>query len=289
MIRERIKRKSIFKKAHLSAIAGFLVLTCSIAQPVWAENTGVSYGIYDRAGLLTEEENSDLEEELEAFSDKSGWEVFVLTTEDAGGYTTREYSEEFLNAHLTGDDGIVYTIDMDNREVYLATTGEAVYYLTDDRIEDIIDSGYGNVADGFYADAFSEMIEATADAWDMGIPSDQYTYDTDTGEIVEYKEPKSIKWYEALIAFAVACGAFAAVFLGILGKYRLKWGTYKYDFHANGRVNLTNQEDRFVNQLVTHHHIQRNTSSGGSSGGGSRSSVHTGSGGRSYGGGGRKF
>lgn len=289
MIRERISGKNSFRKASLAAVTGFLALTCSIAQPVWAETVGASYGIFDNAGLLTEEENSDIAGELEALADKSGWEVFVLTTEDAGGYSTREYSEEFLDDQLIGDDGIVYTIDMDNREVYLATTGEVIHYLTDDRIEDIIDSGYDYVADGFYGDAFSEMIGATAEAWDMGIPSDQYTYDTDTGEIVEYKEPKSIKWYEALIALAIACGAFAAVFLGILGKYRLKWGTYKYDFHANGKVNLTNQEDRFVNQLVTHRHIQRDTSSGGSSGGGSRSSVHTGSGGRSYGGGGKKF
>lgn len=277
------------RKQHLIFIAGFLVLTCGVVRPVWAETDGAVFGIYDNAGLLTEEENSDLAGKMEALADKSGWEVYMLTTEDAGGYDTREYSEEFLNEHLTGDDGIVYTIDLDNRELYLATTGEAIYYLTDERIEDIIDSGYDFVADGFYADAFSEMIDATADAWNRGIPSGQYTYDTDTGKIVKYQEPKNIKWYEVLIAVAIACGVFAAVFLGVLGKYRLKWGTYKYDFRANGRVNLTNQEDRLVNQLVTHHHIQRNTSSGSGGEGGSRSSVHRGSGGRSYGGGGRKF
>lgn len=281
-----MKGKNMRKKAGFVVLTLCLALILGVSQPSAADT--FNYEIDDKAGLLGEEDISWLAGKLEALADKSGWEVYILTIEDAGGDETSECSEAFLDEHLTGDDGIVYTIDMDNREVYLATTGEAIYYLTDARIEDIIDSGYDLVADGFYTDAFSEMIDATAEAWDMGIPSDQYTYDTDTGEIVEYKEPKSIKWYEALIAFAIACGVFAAVYMGVVGKYRLKWGSYKYDFHANGKVHLTNEEDRLINQFVTHHHIQRNTSSG-SSGGGSRSSVHRGSGGRSYGGGGRKF
>lgn len=282
-------RQVKLKKTCLAMLVGLFAFFCGMTYPVRALQADEAEGIYDYAGLLTEEEVSELAGELGELADKSGWEVFVLTTEDANGSSTRDYSEAFLNGHLLGDDGIVYTIDMDNREVYLATTGDAIYYLTDERIEDIIDSGYDYVADSAYKAAFSGMITATRAAYDKGIPSDQYTYDEDTGRIVRYQEPKSIKWYEALIALALAGGAFLIVFLGVLGKYRLKWDTYKYDFHANGRVDVTNQEDRLVNQLVTHRHIQRDTSSGNSHSSGSRSSVHTGSGGRSYGGGGRKF
>ncbi len=281
-------RQMRLTKTCLAMMVGLFAFFCGMTDPVWALQAGEAEGIYDNAKLLTEEEALELAGELSELAAKSGWEIFVLTTEDAEGSSARDYSEAFLNGHLTGDDGIVYTIDMDNREVYLATTGDAIYYLTDDRIEDIIDEGYDYVVDGAYKAAFSGMITATGAAYDKGIPSDQYTYDEDTGKIVRYREPKSIKWYEALIAFALAGGAFLAVFLGVLGKYRLKWDTYKYDFHANGRVDVTNKEDRLVNQLVTHRHIPRNTSTGSSSGG-SRSSVHTGSGGRSYGGGGRKF
>ena len=82
MIRERISRINSFGKAGLAAAAGFLALTC--AQPVWAETEGAAYGIYDNAGLLTGEENSDITGELEALADKSGWEVYILTIEDAG-------------------------------------------------------------------------------------------------------------------------------------------------------------------------------------------------------------
>lgn len=282
-------RQMRLTKTCLAMMVGLFAFFCGMTDLVWALQAGEAEGIYDYAKLLTEEEALELAGELSELAAKSGWEIFVLTTEDAKGSSAREYSEAFLDGHLIGDDGIVYTIDMDNREVYLATTGDAIYYLTDNRIEDIIDEGYDYVVDGAYKAAFSGMMTATGAAYDKGIPSDQYTYDEDTGKIVRYQEPKSVKWYEALVALALACGAFLAVFLGVLGKYRLKWDAYKYDFHANGRVDVTNQEDRLVNQLVTHRHIQRNTSSGSSHSSGSRSSVHTGSGGRSYGGGGRKF
>lgn len=277
-------RKNIQKlKTLLSAMV--FGVACIVATPVSV--SAESALVYDGAQLLEKADAVEIQSALAALEDKTGWELMVLTIEDAAGNSTREYSEEFLDGNLSGDDGIVYTIDMDNREVYIATTGDAIYYLTDARIEDVIDEGYSYVTSGDYAEAFLEMIDATGDWYDAGIPSDQYTYDTDTGEIVRYQEPKTLKWYEILIAFAIAAGVFAIVFTGVLGKYRLKWGTYKYDFHGNSRLNLKHKEDRFVNQFVTHRHIPKQTSSGGSSG--SRSSVHSGSGGRSYGGGGRKF
>ena len=124
--------------------------------------------------------------------------------------------------------------------------------------------------------------------YEVGVPSDAYTYDEETGEIHYYHV---LTLGEILFAVVLAAAVFAAVFFGITGKYRLKFGGgYQYDYHAFGKVNLTGQEDRFVNQMVTHRRIQTDS---GSSGGGSshsgRSTVHTSSSGRSHGGGSRKF
>ena len=146
---------------------------------------------------------------------------------------------------------------MDNREVTISTAGEAIYYLNDDRIDDILDNCYDYVVDGEYASCFSSMLSDAEYYYEVGVPSDAYTY----------------------------------VFFGITGKYRVIFGGgYQYDYHAFGKVNLTGQEDRFVNQMVTHRRIQTDS---GSSGGGSshsgRSTVHTSSSGRSHGGGSRKF
>lgn len=279
-------RQKRAKKLSLILIATLLTGMSLFLQPV--DVNAASESVYDEAGLLTSSEIREIKNEVSDLEAKSGWEVFVMTTDDANGYTTRRYSEAFLNDHLTGDDGIVFTIDMDNREVYLATTGEAIRYLTDDRIDDIIDSGYNDVADGYYADAFLAMLDTTYDYYRAGIPSNQYTYNTNTGEIDRYKEPRSLEGIEIVIVIAVALIVFAVIFGSVVGKYRVKWGNHKYDYHENSDVHLRRRDDRFVNQTTTHRRIPRNDSSGSSHSSG-RSSVHSGSGGRSYGGGGRKF
>ena len=224
--------------------------------------------VYDFAGLLSEEEIQSLEEQVAAFCEQSGWELFLLTTDDAEGETTMEYSEEYLNALLSGDDGLIYTIDMDNREIYIATTGEPIQYLTDSRIDSILDDAYTYISEEKYAEGFQAMISSGEEYYQKGIPG---------------HEPKAIRWYEALIAFAIAVALGLLVFFSIVGKYRLKWGTYKYDYKENGEIDLKKKEDHFVNQVVTQRHIERNTSSD------SGSSTHTGAGGRTYGGGGKSF
>lgn len=109
----------------------------------------------------------------------------------------------------------------------------------------------------------------------------------ETGEISRYY---SLSATEVVTAIAAGVAVAVIVFLCIVGKYRLKFGSYKYDFRQNGYLKLTEKEDVFVNQHVVHHHIQRESSSGGSGSTSSgRSSTHTSSSGQTHGGGSRKF
>lgn len=41
---------------------------------------------------------------------------------------------------------------MDNREIYVSTTGYAMKVLTDARVEKVLDAAYDSVADGNYAE-----------------------------------------------------------------------------------------------------------------------------------------
>ena len=257
-------RDKLRKRIALSAVTA---LTLFAAVPVYADTYDA---VYDDAALLSDEEQQSLSEEITNLQETTGWEIFVLTTEDAQGKTAREYADDFYDTTATGDDGVVFLIDMDNREVTISTAGEAIYYLNDDRIDDILDNCYDYVVDGEYASCFSSMLSDAEYYYEVGVPSDAYTYDEETGEIHYYHV---LTLGEILFAVVLAAAVFAAVFFGITGK-----------------VNLTGQEDRFVNQMVTHRRIQTDS---GSSGGGSshsgRSTVHTSSSGRSHGGGSRKF
>lgn len=259
-----------------------LFMGSSIPVSAAAEN----YQLDDQAGLLTQSEAEEIEGMIEELEDKTGWDIMAVTTDDAEGMSAEYYAEKWFDDYTTSDDGILCLIDMDNREIQYKTFGEAIYYLTDDRWQGIIDDAYEYVSNEDYYGTFEIMLEETDYYYHAGIPSGQYTYDEDTHEVVRYADThKSITVTEALIAVVVALAAGGITVGGIIGSYRLKFGGYKYPIEKNGSVQLRRKEDAFVNEFVTHRHIPK---SDGSSGGG-RSTVHTGAGGRSSGGGGRKF
>lgn len=218
--------------------------------------------VYDDAKLLSDAQKKEVSQAAEKLQKQTGWDVLVVTTKNTNGKTTQKYNDDILEHHLTGNSGISFIIDMANRQVYISTTGDAIQKITNKKINAIIDKGYPHIKKQEYAKAFDAMLGKT------------YNY-----------VHKSIQWYEALIAILLALAAGGITFGAVVGKYRLKWGTYKYDFHVNSQCNISRAEDHFVNEIVTHHHIERNSSGDGDGG----SSVHTSDSGRDFGGGGRSF
>lgn len=266
-----------------------LLLSCTVAVGSGFSAHAINSQLTDQAGLLTDSEAEEVEEMIEELEEETGWDIMAVTTDDAEGMDAEYYAEKWFDDYTTSDDGVLCLIDMDNREIQYKTFGEAIYYFTDNRWNRIVDEAYEYVSEEDYYGTFEIMLEETSYYYNAGIPSDQYTYDEDTHEVVRYADThRSITIIEALIAIVVALAAGGITVGGIIGSYRLKFGGYKYPIEKNGSVQLRKKEDTFVNQFVTHRHIPKsNGSSGGSSSG--RSTVHTGAGGRTSGGGGRKF
>ncbi len=250
--------------------------------------------VYDHADLLTVQEEEYLQEYAENFSDNWNMNFLVVTTDDADGKSAMEYADDFYDAQFpeeSEEDGILYLIDMDNREIYLSTCGIAIRYLTDDRTDRILDAAFGYVADGDYYGTFVAFFDETDYYLNQGIPSDQYNYDVETGEIDYYQEPMRLTFGEFLFALAGALIP-AGLTIGIIkAKYQLKFEDFHYDAYTDSDVRFSVKSDLLVNKFVTHRRIPRNDGSSGrsSGGGGSRSSTHRSSSGRSHGGGGRKF
>ena len=96
--------------------------------------------MYDEAGLLTADEIADLNDEIASFMEESGWNVYAVTTDDAQGKSATAYADDFFDEHSPDkEDGVALLIDMDNREITISTCGIAIRYLTDSRIDDILD------------------------------------------------------------------------------------------------------------------------------------------------------
>ncbi len=243
--------------------------------------------VQDDASLLTEDDIASLQDICDELRETSGWDAMALTVADAEGYDTGDYADVFFLDHCSQDNGFVAVIDMDNREIYAYTSGEAIDYLTDARIETILDHAYEYVSDGQYFEALRSMLTDAGNYYQRGIPDGTYRYDEETGEVTYYKEPNALTQGELLLALAAGLICAAAIFLVTAGKYQMKLGGYSYDYKKESSLKVARKADRFVNRFVTRRRIPKNPPSGGGGGGGS--TVHHGPSGHSHGGGGRSF
>lgn len=260
-----------------------LVFVFSFSGKVFAAQTEQ---VYDDANLLTESEMESVQEEILSLEAQTGWDVFAVSTDNAGGKSAMAYADDFFDTHTSEDaSGVVFLIDMDNREIYISTCGEAIRYLTDLRLDDILDDAYYDVSDGEYYDCFVTMIEGVLTYYDAGIPKGQNNLDVETGAQSVYRH---LELTEILVVVAVALGAGVGMYFIVVGHYQMKFHNERYEYRKYGKLTLRRKEDRFLNATHTQHRIQ---SSGGSSGGSrsGRSSTHRSSSGRSHGGSGRKF
>ena len=244
--------------------------------------------IEDNAMILSDAEEQTLYAEAEAVRQKTGFAVRIVTTDNTGGRSAARFLDDYMDARYT-ENMIACLIDMDNREIRLGTSGKAIYYLVDKRIDNILDKAFDKISSGDYSGCFSEMLEGTSYWYDRGIPKDQYTYDEDTGEIIPYKAPKGVNPLEGIIS---ALGGVLTAFGiggGVKRRYNMQNPPYKYNPDEHSNMNLRIKQDTCVGTHTTRRRIPRSSSSGGHSSGGHSSSVHHSSGGHSFGGGGRKF
>ena len=201
--------------------------------------------------------------------------------------------ELFVTNYISG---ILFLIDMDNRELYISTNGQMIRYMTDSRIDDVLDDVYNYAADADYYGAAAAFLTDTEKCYSNGISRDQYNYDTETGKISRYHH---LEWYEILIALGVAALCGGAAVASVLRSYSLHGedkrmaANFKLSYRRDSRFTMGNVlADALLTSYITQQVIQtqknRPSSGGGSFSGGGRSSTHS-YGGSSRGGGGRKF
>ena len=226
--------------------------------------------VYDGAGLFTAEEVQKLENEIEKLRERITYDVVVVTTDNANGKDAMTYADDFYdyNGFGAGEDksGVLLLIDMDNREIWISTSGEMIQILTDEKIDKILDKVYVGVSGQDYMNAAKQFLSQTED------------YVNPLPKVL------ATGFLTGLIISGITC-------LIIVKRYKGKRNKEQYAYRREGRMHIVKQEDKFINSVVTHRRIPKDPppqsrSGGGSSGG---SSTHRSSSGRTHGGGGRKF
>ena len=254
--------------------------------------------VFDDANLFTEAEIQELEAYIAQLREDYQMDVAVLTSEVARTDRSLAYAEEFFekNGLGMGEDeaGFVYFIDMHNRVPTICTSGVMIDYITDHRLNTLLDAGYDDLARGRYGSAAKTVLRQLNTYLRQGREEGSFRYDAETGARLSGLY-NALTPGEMLVAAIAGIAVAAVIVASVSGSYQLKGGTYRYSAAENASRTLTRDEEQFVTQRVTRHVRQAPPPSGGgsnhrSSGSSRGSSVHHSSSGRSFGGGsGRKF
>lgn len=267
-----------------------------------ADQASGSQRVFDQAELFSEDEIQDLEAQIAGLRSEMNMDVVVVTTDDADGMDSETYADQYYEdgGFGVGRDlsGVLLLIDMDNRQVQVSTTGDMIRYLTDDRIDAILDDGVAELKNLDYGAAAQSMLSDVEGFYQDGIYEDQYNQDRDTGAVSRYQH-RSIRWYEALLAFAVSAFCGAGACLNVKREYAMKHeqqlsANYHMAYRADAKFQYSNLNDALIDSAVLHTLIAAANQSGrgggfGGGGGGHVSTTHMSGGGHSHGGGGRGF
>ena len=93
--------------------------------------------VVDDAKLLSQDEINELKVNIENFRENYNMDVVIVTSNDLQGKTPRDYADDYYdyNGYGLGDNksGLLLLIDMDDRKIWISTSGDAIEYFTDNR------------------------------------------------------------------------------------------------------------------------------------------------------------
>ena len=130
----------------------------SAPDPIYWENpeTGYQVLLEDDAALLNAEERTQLAEEMKEITSYGN---AVFKTISYNSYSASSYARDFYHDLYGQRSGILFLIDMDNRELYLFSDGTIYRTVTKSYAESITDNVYRYASKGNYYICASEAFE----------------------------------------------------------------------------------------------------------------------------------
>lgn len=253
--------------------------------------------VFDQAELFSADEQQQIKDAIEEFTQETGMDFVVLTSDQSHGNSSQQAIADqfYLKYEFGADDGehsgALYYIDMYERLPHLSTKGKMINYVTDLRFDRLDLNANDELRNGDYCGAVLSVLSDLTDYYREGVPSNQNRYDTETGEWVpggEADYEPGLTGTGILIACAGGLIAMLIFIFSVKRKYLLKGSTYHYDYQANTEVELTQSTDQYLRTTTTRTRKVDSDSNGGGHGSGG-TGVHS-SGGSTFGGGtGRGF
>lgn len=232
--------------------------------------------IYDFAEILTKSEVEELETIAQKYSDKRETDFIILTTPDSGKKDIKKFMQDFYDDEGLGYDKkhgnvAILSLDMKNRDVYLAGFYKAKERLDNARLTKIREKITPDLSAGNYSSAFESFI-ITGHKYMAFKPG------------VDPTNPLFNTW----VQLAVAIGLGAVIVWSLARNVATKVTTHAGTYRDGERTKILSKRDRYIKTTVTKRRRPKQSSSGGGRGGGFSGGGRT-SGGHSHSGSRGKF
>lgn len=265
----------------------FLLYSCFSAFPAFAAEQRV----FDEAGLLDAADIAEIDEWCAALREDWGIDLAFLTVNGTGGADIMQYGADFFLAQGLGvgdtQDGVLFVMDMAERDGRILTHGKAIDIYTDYYIDKMWESMVGDLSAGDYYSAFYSLY------YDLDDYAGEYQkYLNDPNYVSEYvTEGMESEFLLLRIGVALIVGLLVAgvrTFLLHRKMDNVKPFTDGRAYLATNGCRLRRDQSNFAGSHITKVPVARDEDHGsGSSWGGDSSSFS--SGGSNFGGGGGKF
>ena len=263
-------------------------LFAALAVPAFAVEGGFAdlyYRMSDSAGVLTEDEDNELEDALEELSLRQSFDVTIATIEslESVDYDSMEaYADDLYDfcqfGYGSDMDGVLLLVSVGDRKWHISTCGYGITAFTDAGIQYLGQQMTPFMADGDYAGAFRTFVQWS----DTYIDAARAGHPYDVNNLP--REPLSLMY----LFLALGIGLVLAwVVVGVM-KSQLRSVAFQENaasYVREGSMNLTNSRELFLYRDVqrTEHVEEKDSDSSGGS------STHTSSSGTTHGGGGGSF
>lgn len=252
-------KRTLFSLLLCLLLFSSMILAASAASPL----------VMDVANILSNTEIAALTEQAESLQDAYGIDVVIVTMPNLMGKSPQSFADDFLDNNGYRNDGILFLLDMGDRQWHVSTAGAAIDQLSDRDLMEIEDQVVPYLSQGRYYDGFARFQDL--------LPRLLTNKDASIGGGVN-------------VLFSLIFGAVIAFFAVMA--MRSSMNTRKAqrsaaDYQTRDSYRLTNHQDLFLYSNVSK--VRRQQQSGDSGGGSHHSSTHRSSSGRSHGGRGGRF
>lgn len=245
-------RRYLMILAALSMLALILILPAGKTAAAVEPKTL----IHDDAKLLSQEQYYELNAMANEYGAKRETDFIIITTNNVENIDVEKMTEDFYDDQAPGYDkahgnAVILTLDMRNRDVYLAGFYKGETYLDDERLDKIRNKITPYLTDGDYALAFKKYI-VTAHRYmgfEPGVNPDNILFNG---------------WFQLVVALAVGGTVVGLMAYNSGGRVTVHRHTYE-DASTSG---VTEHWDHYIRTTVTKRKIEKSSGGGGGFGGG---------------------